>query len=364
VIVQGYLQDANWHSEFFDSLKVEYPQLNIAILHVIAPFEKILRRSAQVSVETGRQIPIERVHMLLDRIPKSVEIVKGDVDFFCTISNEDELKIVTEGQDWDTFRRNFIQTCAYVPGFGKGRLGKLAVTEEEMKEATAAAMKFTPTLVERRHRRRRTFSFLISSEENHRAEVPGKFFGSYSHIRKTLDYSYHAHYTRERQSLQDAVISDMLHSCVITDVDGHTCSTPTEPWIVFSAGAMGSGKTYTLTKLSEKGRFPLKAFIAVDPDEIRRHLPEFYLYVDQAPEVAGELTRKEAGYISEILTLAGLQAGKNVLVDGSLRDHEWYKVYFARLRKDFPLVRQAIIHVTAPREAVFQRAAVSGDGDG
>jgi len=32
------------------------------------------------------------------------------------------------------------------------------------------------------------------------------------------------------------------------------------------------------------------------------------------------MTRKEAGYIVEILTLAALQAGENVLVDGSLRE--------------------------------------------
>ena len=60
-----------------------------------------------------------------------------------------------------------------------------------------------------------------------------------------------------------------------------------------------------------------------------------------------------------MLTLAALQSGKNVLQDGSLRDSDWYKSYFGRLRKEFPHVRQGIIHVTAPRDAVFQRAEVS-----
>ena len=50
---------------------------------------------------------------------------------------------------------------------------------------------------------------------------------------------------------------------------------------------------------------------------------------------------------------------QNVLVDGSLRDAEWYRHYFDRIRKDFPVVKIAIIQVSAPREAVFQRAAVS-----
>lgn len=125
---------------------------------------------------------------------------------------------------------------------------------------------------------------------------------------------------------------------------------------------MGAGKSYTMNVLVRKGRFPLTAFVIVDPDEIRRLLPEFHMYIESNPEMAGEMTRKEAGFIAEILTLAALQAGKNVLQDGSLRDCEWYQLYFQRLRQEFPSLRQAILHVTAPKEAVFQRAAVSWKG--
>jgi hypothetical protein len=66
----------------------------------------------------------------------------------------------------------------------------------------------------------------------------------------------------------------------------------------------------------------------------------------------------KAGFIAEILTLAALQGGKNVLQDGSLRDYDWYQTYFQRLRNEFPKVRQAIVHITAPKEAVFERAEV------
>lgn len=120
----------------------------------------------------------------------------------------------------------------------------------------------------------------------------------------------------------------------------------------------GAGKSYTMKKLVDSGRFPLLGFVTTDPDKIRQYLPEFHLYVDSDPEAAGELTHKEAGYIAEILTLAGLQSGKNVMVDGSLRDSDWYKTYFQRLRQEFTLLRIAIIHVTAPRDAIFRRAAV------
>jgi len=71
----------------------------------------------------------------------------------------------------------------------------------------------------------------------------------------------------------------------------------------------------------------------------------------------------QAGYIAETLTLAALQGRKNVLQDGSLRDHAWHQIYFRRLKKEFPQFRQAIIHITAPRQAVLDRAAVSVPGE-
>lgn len=50
---------------------------------------------------------------------------------------------------------------------------------------------------------------------------------------------------------------------------------------------------------------------------------------------------------------------KQVLVDGSLRDADWYMEYFQQLRNDFPFLRIAILHITAPKEIVLERAAVS-----
>jgi hypothetical protein len=39
---------------------------------------------------------------------------------------------------------------------------------------------------------------------------------------------------------QDAVIDHFLKAAVIKDKNGELCTTPTEPWIVFTAGAMGT----------------------------------------------------------------------------------------------------------------------------
>ena len=58
------------------------------------------------------------------------------------------------------------------------------------------------------------------------------FHGVYADIRKTLDYSYHGHYTKGRQLWQDRVIQTVVAR---TDPQG-------SPWLVYTCGPMGAGK--------------------------------------------------------------------------------------------------------------------------
>mmetsp|Transcript_14574 Transcript_14574/g.25257 ORF Transcript_14574/g.25257 Transcript_14574/m.25257 type:complete len:221 (-) Transcript_14574:155-817(-) len=127
---------------------------------------------------------------------------------------------------------------------------------------------------------------------------------------------------------------------------------------------LGAGKTHTIKKLDEQGKFPLDSFVSVDPDEIRRRLPEFSTYIQKSPQRAGELTRKEAGMMAEVLTNFALEKGMNVLVDGSLKDAVWYENYFLKLRECYPNLRIGIIHVTAPTEAIFERVQQRGKSTG
>ena len=154
-----------------------------------------------------------------------------------------------------------------------------------------------------------------------------------------------------------------------------------------------------MKEVASKGLFPLESYVIIDPDETRSHFPEYHLYAVSLlliigyvcrqylthmtaslcisnphspsfsvfkhkkqrsnPERAGELTHREAGYVTEIVTTAALDRGFNVLVDGSLWDHEWYEQYFKALRRKYKVLRIAIIHITAPRDAIFERAKVS-----
>lgn len=197
------------------------------------------------------------------------------------------------------------------------------------------------------------YDYSISTEENYRSEQVD-FVGKYSHQRKKLDYSYHQHYHPSRQVLQDEIIDK--YSQVEIDDGVYTCEVPEENWLVFTAGPMGVGKSHALRHLHDVGVFPLKAFVYIDPDELRMNLPEFKGYNDRDPATAGRLTQKEVGYLSEVMTLNALEEGKNALVDGSLRDKEWYDSYISKLKQLFPKLKIAIIQITASKENVIARA--------
>jgi predicted kinase len=342
------LKDCDWYKDtFLPQLRLQCPRLKVGLIHVTAPQDSVLARSRTIARETGQPfVEADVVDALDSIIPSNIASLRTIVDYSCTIRNDDDKLVLLDGGDWKTFTDTFSQR--------KPERSQ----QESIVEHGATCLPCKDLRQPRSIRQRRVFSALQSSEENHKSGDM-KFYGQFAHIRATLDYSYHQNYTAGRQMFQDAIINEFLDEAVLKDQNGKVCTTPTMPWIVFTAGAFGAGKSYTLQQLVLKGRFPLMAFVRVNPDEIRRYFPEFCLYVQNNPEHAGELTNKEAGYIAEILTLAGLRAGKNVIVDGSLRRSNWYREYYARLRQDYLNLRIAIIHVTAPREAVFKHAAVS-----
>lgn len=124
---------------------------------------------------------------------------------------------------------------------------------------------------------------------------------------------------------------------------------------------MGVGKSHTMKQLQQKNLLDQSTFITVDPDEIRYQLPEYHIYNTLNPLQAGNLTQKEAGYIAELLILAALDSGRNVLVDGTLKDWEWYLNYFQHLREQYPSIKIAILHVDAPKDVIVQRVQERGE---
>lgn len=185
----------------------------------------------------------------------------------------------------------------------------------------------------------------------------------FQQVRESLDYDYHHYYSIGRQQYQNEIMGNIMSGDQSLSFLQHetSCAVPKQQWLVFTAGPMGSGKSHTLRWLERKGYFPLSSFVVVDPDHIRHLLREYPHYVQNCPEYAGFRTHKEVGMMAEIITKASLIQQKNVVVDGTLRDSQWYRRYIEQLRHEIKtlqgrILRVAILHVTAPSWQILERA--------
>eukprot|EP01059_Diplonema_ambulator_P004971 TRINITY_DN1471_c2_g1_i2.p1 TRINITY_DN1471_c2_g1~~TRINITY_DN1471_c2_g1_i2.p1 ORF type:complete len:307 (+),score=94.74 TRINITY_DN1471_c2_g1_i2:1405-2325(+) len=189
----------------------------------------------------------------------------------------------------------------------------------------------------------------VPTAELHQAKH-SRYTERYKRQREMVDRSFHGNYTLERQALQDRIIDTLVPRWM--EEGGRVRN----PWLLFSAGAMGAGKTRTLHWMAQNGWFPLSRFVFLDHDAVKYMLPEMWYYQLQNPDEAGSMTQQEAGYIVEIAQRRCVDLGLNCLVDGSLKNHNWYKTYLDEVRDACAAHKFGIIHVKAEAEFVKQRA--------
>ena len=138
----------------------------------------------------------------------------------------------------------------------------------------------------------------------------------------------------------------------------------THPWLVFTCGAMGSGKGYALRWMSSNNIFPLEEIVHIDPDHCKSLMPEWKGYVEGDSLQAGGNCHKESGFIQELCEKVSLVCRQNTWIDGSLGDHGWWSEWIKNCRQKFPWYRIAIFYVYCSPEKVFERALERGKRTG
>lgn len=208
------------------------------------------------------------------------------------------------------------------------------------------------------------------------------------------------------------------------------------PWIIFTAGAMGVGKGYVLMQLQKasllsalrddddknknsnddnedslaSSSFSPSLFIPIDPDRIKAELPEMAGYLAANRATAATHLHRESTHMADVLLehvlfTAAAAATKdtnysnsktsttntlrrNVLIDGSLRDVQYYTALLRRIRAipntnthgnnntngtdndnqsssaQQRLYRIAILHIVADATVILDRAHARGQRTG
>lgn len=183
-------------------------------------------------------------------------------------------------------------------------------------------------------------------------ESLSSFANKYSEFRRKLDYNYHANPIESRQHLQDSILEPIATSP----------QTNNSPWAIFSAGSMAVGKGYVLARLQENHLLDLNDFMKIDPDKIKSELPELAGYLQVQKDTAATKLHRESTQMADILLEMGIAKRYPLLVDGSLRDVDYYTSLFARLKESG--YRIAILHIVANREVILERARRRGEATG
>jgi len=168
-----------------------------------------------------------------------------------------------------------------------------------------------------------------------------------------MDYTYHVNYQKSRQLLQDEIVTHWEQSGTRDE----------SPWLIFTAGAMGAGKSHTIDMLEGFGCCALSRMVRVDPDTVKYQLPEMNRYIQRNPGpnpdkdiiLAGHATHNESAFIEELIVRQLLEDSKSMIIDGSLSNAEWYRDYILMIRADYPQYRIGIVHVVCDPEIIWER---------
>jgi predicted ABC-type ATPase len=114
--------------------------------------------------------------------------------------------------------------------------------------------------------------------------------------------------------IQDRIVMDMI---------GNHQPCKARRRALYTSGTYGSGKTRAMRD-TLASTFDTGNLVRIDPDEIRRKLPEWSEMVKSNPETAGEMTHMESTFIALLAEQVCLELGLSYLIDGSLGDAEWY----------------------------------------
>jgi hypothetical protein len=181
-------------------------------------------------------------------------------------------------------------------------------------------------------------SSIVALRQNHmllqeRIQPSSKY---YMH-RAKMDFTWFPTYPSVRVAFQDELIEKMIHR-----------GAPQQnPIAMFTSGIFGAGKTHYINH-----NFNLKQCVRIDPDEIRRQLPEWDQLVRDHPKDAGTLTHMESTFIALLVERICIANKYNYLVDGSLSNLEWYKTWLLEVKQTHRLY---LFRFSCSLELAFER---------
>jgi len=160
-----------------------------------------------------------------------------------------------------------------------------------------------------------------------------------------LDYSWHVVYSKQRRILQDKIITTLIGKYKPIK----------NPLLLFTGGPMGAGKGHLIKWFRIMNIIPNDKFIHIDPDYIKDLLPEASQYKKLNPQTAATLLHEESCIISDIILRKAMWIGLGVILDGTLRNADYYKQLIGELKMTYSNYKYGIIYVLAEWKTIMNR---------
>lgn len=168
-------------------------------------------------------------------------------------------------------------------------------------------------------------------------------------VANSIDYNkYHAMMdTTYFACLDQTEIRNSTNKIVTSILSTNKCKSQTAPWIFFTCGAFGSGKTSSLLFLDSHNFFILSDYLIIDPDNIKPKLSP-----------SNQYQHRESAYIALILEYIALDRNLSIIVDGSMRNKEWNLSHLDYIRKNYPHYQIGLIHISTKLETIIERCHI------
>lgn len=138
-----------------------------------------------------------------------------------------------------------------------------------------------------------------------------------------------------------------MMSIITTLLERH--SSVKDPFILFVGGSMGAGKSTMVKQLTID-------CLLLDPDQIKTMLPEWNTLWAEDPLTAGTKVHEQSTFILESVEHAALERNYNIIVDSSMRDHQFFKDLLESVHFTYPHYRIGFLYVQTDPLIARERA--------
>lgn len=161
-----------------------------------------------------------------------------------------------------------------------------------------------------------------------------------------IDFKYYGLLNPARQAMIDAMVTQHVSNA----------GQPDTPLITILIGAPGSGKSFAVDYLRQKGFFNNSQSGLISADQFKEDIPEYRNLLKTSPETAAPYVHRESLYAYDLAVLKAIKEGRSIILDGANSHIQTLEMIVRRARESGYGFRVELVRVQSTVETSLRRA--------